>query len=324
MIQLVFQDLSSIQITHEKAKEYPYLKSLIEDTKPEFIELSIPNYKYFIKLDNIKNKLEFDYDIDFVKILDFYGIENIDIPEDTEFNQDNYIFIKRYNPNIIYDYIINFIQLNKNEDPKFIEFVDIIYIKKFILENHNSNYLILSDFRQKILINSIGSTGIIGPTGMSGCPGIINSIGQHDYNAGNNNVCLGCHSLKNNNGGASNVGLGSNTLRNNTFGSNNTALGYNSLKNNKTGNKNTSLGYNSGINIIKDNNITINNPGHYLDKNTTKIGNNKSEKCHIYGINNNNIDGNIVIINEDNQLGTTNITIKSLLERLEFLENKLY
>jgi hypothetical protein len=106
--------------------------------------------------------------------------------------------------------------------------------------------------------------------------------------------------------GDGNTANGYRALEKNRHGNFNTAVGDSAMLNNRNGNKNIALGYQAGLNLDRDNNIDIGNPGVRGDASTIRIGKaGIHSNTYIAGISGVTVAGGVgVIIDTDGHLGT--------------------
>ena len=103
---------------------------------------------------------------------------------------------------------------------------------------------------------------------------------------------------------------------NTCFGNYNSSFGYKSLKSNKNGNNNIGIGSFSGCNIIHNNNICIGNRGTTDDCNVVRLGDqNVHKKMYIGGIKK-EMDGDIIVMDQDGQLGTSKMNVYDEIKKL--------
>jgi len=122
---------------------------------------------------------------------------------------------------------------------------------------------------------------------------------------GNQNTATGALALHLSTGDG-NTASGFEALEKNLHGNFNTAVGDSAMLNNRNGNKNIALGYQAGLNLDRDNNIDIGNPGVRGDANTIRVGKaGIHSNTYIAGISAVTVAGGVgVIIDTDGHLGT--------------------
>jgi len=122
---------------------------------------------------------------------------------------------------------------------------------------------------------------------------------------GNQNTATGALALHLS-AGDGNTASGYRALERNLHGNFNTAVGDSAMLNNRNGNKNIALGYQAGLNLDRDNNIDIGNPGVRGDASTIRIGKaGIHSNTYIAGISGVTVAGGVgVIIDTDGHLGT--------------------
>ena len=134
----------------------------------------------------------------------------------------------------------------------------------------------------------------------------IGSNALENNTTGNYNTATGLGALERNTTASTNTADGYIALYNNTTGQNNTAIGSNALENNTTGSNNIALGYQAGLNLNRDANIAIGNPGVRNEAGTIRIGRaGIHTNTYIAGISGVTVAGGVgVIIDPDGHLGT--------------------
>lgn len=274
LIKLSFDDNKQIYIELKKLQKFPHLMNIKNEleschdflstsNKTNEIILYIPSTKNsFMKALNIINGLEKDYDISYVKLLDFLGIKNVEIPTDCELNEENYMFLLIYNNEAAYK-MFKYNTVNKFYTGP----LDYIHIDHLL--NLCNEYSVCRKYVPKWLNDLLENPKKVNDN-MNGIQFFKHTTNYVDKSTLSPYI-----------------------------------------------NTNIIFGHNAGINykdsryagsIIKSdnfNNICLNNPGKYKDQNTTRIGNTKTKKTFIHGINNPiKTFSQQVMIDQNGKLGT--------------------